>query len=76
LAVNRRESPELHPGHRGVCDRYVHRAGAVMRPRFDGNPPRMSLILRAMLRRCRAAPRPIHFFEVSTRWAHHTRPPT
>jgi hypothetical protein len=41
---------------------------AVMRPRVDGDAPPMSWILRAMLRPCRATPRPIHFCEISTRW--------
>src|SRR5439155_17736856 len=31
------------------------------------NAPRMSLIWQAILRRCRAAPRPIRFFEISPR---------
>jgi hypothetical protein len=72
LAVNRGESPELYPGHRRIWDRYVQPAGAVMRPRFDGNAPPVSVILQARLRRCRVLTEKNRRFVWESSWI---RPP-
>jgi hypothetical protein len=68
LAVNRLAFPELHPGHRDICDRYGHRAGARSAASIQRQRAADGLDLGAMLGPYMATPRPIHFFQISPRW--------
>ena len=64
-AANRLASPSFTRAiGASATDPYIGRA-CDHAPRFGGNASRMFLILRVMLRPCTAAPRPIHFFEIS-----------
>ena len=65
LATNRRDPPRFTRAiGASAIDPYLGRERDHA-PRFGGNASRMFLILRVMLRPCTAAPRPIHFFEIS-----------